>query len=341
MEEKMNHKKKQKNIDELAQYIGFDEAPYSWKIAAEKIELSSIKTPKWLDKKYITKILEFYGLLDLSFKKKCFDMIDQIIKDISLIRICNLCHYILYLDQTGLYQDIWNWKETDKMYENAGSYMLPVLVLLSGYETHLKNMVKRNFDEEQIKEQKRNIVLSCTSDKNRFFIDGIRFSQMVWGSYFMKGKIIQVGRLQYEYKENIPSVVREYKDGDYMYIHIPKGHDLNPKEVNESLTKSREKIRMFFPEIEISKLQYCTKTWLLSDELKEILKQDSNIIQFQKKFQILEQIENIGDFLNFVFQERNKNISYEKLKEETTLQKKLKEMLIHHKVLHIGVGVVK
>lgn len=328
-------------IDKLAQYIGFNEAPYSWKIASKKVSFHSLKNSQWLNKRYVEQILDFYQLLDPSFRKKCFDTIDQIVGDINLIKICHLWHYILYIDQTGLYQDIWNWKETDKMYQNAGSYMLPVIVLLSGYPNHLQNMKKRNFDKEQIKEQKRNIALSCTKDKKQFFIDGIRFSQMVWGSYFMNGRIIQVGRLQYEYKKNIPSIIKEYQDGDYMYIHIPKGNDLDEKEVEESLINAKKKIEMFFPEIEIDKLQYYTKTWLLSRELHEILGEDSNIIQFQKRFVILEQIENIGDFLNFVFQERRKDITYEELKETTRLQKELKKMLVSHKTLHIGVGVLK
>src|SRR5699024_279202 len=107
----------------------------------------------------------------------------------------------------------------------------------------------------------------------------IGFRQMVWGSYFINGKIIQVGRLQYEYPDEIPNEVLKYKEGNYMYIHIPRGCILNIEQVNDSICKSKNKIKIFYPEIDISKLQYYTESWLLSNELDDILDKESNILK--------------------------------------------------------------
>lgn len=328
-------------IDELAKYIGLDNALGSWKIAFEKIKKDIPQRVKWLDKRYALDVLKYYKLCDVDFINQYLETIDMINSDIYLKVLCYLWHYILYVDDSELYKDVWNWKEAKDLFKNVGSYMMSTVVLLSGYEKHLENIKRRNFDQEQIQEQIKNINQCCTMDKQRFNIDGIRFRQMVWGSYFMNGRIIQIGRLQYEIDKKVPTNVKKFKDGDYIYIHIPRGDNLNIEEVESSIKLSKEKIEKFYPEIEVSKLQYYTNTWLLSSELDTILDKNSNIIKFKNKFDVIEQTENIEDFLNYVFQEKNYDINFENLKEETILQIKLKEYLLKGKKLHIGLGVLK
>lgn len=328
-------------MDELAKYIGLEEAPQSWNIAFENIKRNIPNKIKWLDKKHAIKVLEYYNINDEIFNNKYLETLDMINANVYLKVLIYLWHYILYIDRTGLYKDVWNWKETDRLFKNIGNYMIPVVVLLSGNEIHLKNMKKRKFDKKQIEEQIKNINQCCTIDKQRFNIDGIGFSQMVWGSYFMNGKIIQVGRLQYEFDEETPINVKNYKDGDYIYIHIPRGNNLNIEDVEKLIYESKEKLEKFYPEIDISRLLYYTNTWLLSNELDNILDENSNILKFKNKFEIIEQTENIEDFLNFVFQEKGCNINYENLKEETTLQNKLKKYILEGRKLHIGLGILK
>lgn len=328
-------------ISELAKYIGLENAPQSWNIAFEKIKNNIPKKIKWLDKEYAEEVLNYYKLENINFRKKYIETIDMLNSNIYLKVLCYLWHYILYIDDSGLYKDVWNWEETKEFFKQVENHMIPVIALLSGYDIHLKNMKKRKFNQEQIKEQIKNINQCCTMDKQRFNIDGIRFSQMIWGSYFMNGRLIQVGRLQYEFDEEVPESVKNFKGGSYIYIHIPKGESLNIDDVNSSIKNAKKKIAKFYPEIEISKLKFYTNTWLLSNELDNILDESSNIIKFKNKFDIIEQTENTKDFLNFVFQEKGYNINYENLKEETILQRKLKEYLLENKKLHIGLGILK
>lgn len=185
------------SVENLAEYIGLDKVPKSWYEAFKNMNMEEIYFEKLLDKRYFSNILEFYRIDDEEFKTNLFKTIDLIKKDKKLQLILYLFYYILYIDRTGLYKDIWNWEIYNNLFKSAGSYMLPVIALLSGYEIHKKNMKKRNFDKEQIEEQIKNIKDCCFLDKKRFNIDGIGFRQMVWGSYFINGKIIQVGRLQY------------------------------------------------------------------------------------------------------------------------------------------------
>ena len=290
------------SVEALAEYIGLDKVPKSWYEAFKNMNMEEISLEKLLDKRYFSNIIEFYRINDEEFKTNLFKTIKLIKKDKKLQLILYLFYYILFIDRTELYKDIWNWEISNNLFKNAGSYMVPVIALLSGCEIHKKNMGKRNFDKEQIEEQIKNIKECCFLDKKRFNIDGIGFRQMVLGSYFINGKIIQVGRLQYEYPDEIPNEVLKYKEGNYMYI---------------------------------------TESWLLSNELDDILDKGSNILKFKDKFDIIKQTENNKEFLNFVFQEKGEKINFNFLKEDTKLQKELKKYLVNNKKLHIGLGVLK
>ena len=78
-----------------------------------------------------------------------------------------------------------------------------------------------------------------------------------------------------------------------------------------------------------------------TNELDNILDKNSNIIKFKNEFDIIKQPENIDDFLSFVFQGKDANVDYKKLKENTRLQRELKKYILSNKKLHIGLGVLK
>lgn len=142
---------KSMQVDQLAQYIGFDTTPASWKIAYKEIKNNIPQNIKWLDKQYVLSVLKYYKLNDMSFIKKYLETIEMINSNFYLRQICYLWHYILYIDNSDLYKDVWNWKRSENLLKNAGSDMMPVVVLLSGYEKHLQNMKKRKYDNEQIR----------------------------------------------------------------------------------------------------------------------------------------------------------------------------------------------
>lgn len=331
-------------IDRLAKYINMSETPISWKVAYDYIKNRIPERVEWLEEKYILDALQYYDLIKEEFKMECLKALSMIKQDRHLKVICYLWHYILFVDQTGLYKDIWRWKNWDQLYLYAGNAMLPVIVMLSGYLLHRKNMQEKKYSQIQIQEQKRNIKECCLKDREKFHIKGIRFSQMVWGAYFMKGLLIQVGRLQYEYPVMPPRILKEYaldfNAKHYVAIHIPEGKDLKEEEVLASLKNVKDELIQIYPEIEIELIKYYTYTWLFSKELDQLLLSKSNILKFKSKFDMISQSENTKDFLRFVFQ-TNENTDYHLLKEETSLQKKLKEELLKGTKLHIGLGVLK
>lgn len=328
------------NIEELANYISLERIPSSWSACYEDIKKQY--NPNWLNKYDFNRILSYYDF-DSSFKKRISKEISLLEQDHRLNMICFIMYYILFLADTKNYNNIWSWKSTYNIFKHNGSYMIPVVALLCGYQFHIENMQQRNFDAKQIELQKYNIRLTCTNDHIKHNLDGIRFSQMIWGSFFMKGNLIQIGRLQYEFDvRNFDKLDKYFEEKhQYIYIHIPRGKDLDENDVNESLNLADKYIKRYYPELEQKKLVYYTQTWLLSPEVKEILSDDSNIIKFQDKFNIIEYEENIDDFLNFVFDVVIESIDYKDLAEKTHLQKELKKKLLAGSKLHLGLGFLK
>lgn len=328
------------SLDELANYISLEEIPNSWKNCYK--EIAKQYNQKWLDSYNFDSVLSFYRFDD-NFRERFFKEISFLKQDDKLNLICFIIYYILFLADFKNYYNIWSWKSTENVFRKNGSYMIPVVALLCGYEFHIRNIELRNFDREQIELQKYNIKLTCTNDNIKYHIDGIRFSQMIWGSFFMKGNLIQIGRLQYEIGVKNFDKLDKYFNKKYQYIciHIPRDKKLSEIDVDDSLNKANMAIKKFYPELHHEKLAFYTQTWLLSPELKDILPLDSNIMKFQKKFNIIEYEECSKDFLNFVFDVVLDNVKNKDLPENTTLQKGLKTKLLNGEKLHLGLGFLK
>lgn len=164
------------DIEELANYISLEDIPSSWQNCYEDIERKYYIN--WLDDYDFELILAYYNFDD-KFTKRFGEEIKVLKQDNKLNMICFIMYYILFLADTKNYYNIWSWKSTTNVFKNNGSYMIPVVALLCGYQFHIENMKKRHFDDEQIEIQKYNIRLTCTSDSTKYKIDGIRFSQMI------------------------------------------------------------------------------------------------------------------------------------------------------------------
>lgn len=328
------------DLKALANYISLDQVPSSWFNCFEKIKESYRKD--WLNNYDFNNILLYYSL-DNHFIDRFYEEMELLSKDKTLNFICYIMYYVLFKSSEKDFYNIWSWKSTNETFKNNGSFMIPVVSLLCGHEIHIENMKKRGFDNEQIELQKYNIRLTCTNDRIKYNIDGIRFSQMIWGSFFMKGFLVQLGRLQYEIGvKNFEKLDKYFQEKhDYIYIHIPRANNLKPEEVDASLSTIGEYIKTYFPEYRDKKLAFYTNSWLLSPEIKEILPSSSNIIKFQERFNIIEYEEYNNDFLNFVFDDVLGNVEYKDLSEDTTLQKELKKMLLKGKKLHLGCGFLK
>ncbi|MCL2099166.1 MAG: acyltransferase domain-containing protein [Oscillospiraceae bacterium] len=141
-------------------------------------------------------------------------------------------------------------------------------------------------------------------------------SEFGWLTLHIRAKIFKLGRLQFE-----PAAVNEpppeesglnLKKGDnFLSVHIPRGGSLDAEACLDSFERAKE----FFPKY----LNYDFKafgcfTWLFDPDFVKLLPQHSNILKFQRLFNIYEYgEENYGGLL-YIFT----NITKENIKDAPT-----------------------
>ena len=264
------------------------------------------------NKEKIKEALDYYLIKDADYKEKCNICIDEIIRQKNIYIKAKEIYEILYTDETGKFKELWNEKDINILFGQKVNPFITNILLLLGFEYHIKNIKKYDFDDEQIKKQKQRIKECLLNDIVNKHYDGIRISQMLWGTYFINGRLIECGRLQFEPTSN-----------DKVKIHIPAGNKLDIKDVKDSIENSRKLIKKYY---NIENPKYICESWLLSKEISEMLDENSNIRKFQELFDIQSSENGIDDVLNFVFNLK-KCDNYNELSEVTRLQKNIKEFL--------------
>ena len=282
-----------------------------------------------IEKENIEKALIFYNINIKDYKDKCYKCLDDINKNKELkTKLYNVLK-LLYGNESEQLELFWKESDLSRFLGESYNKFIHNIILLSGYKIHEENMNKYNFDKYQVLSHKNRVRECLTNDIYNRKLEEIRLSQLVWGIYFIKIKLIEVGRLQYEYCNN--------KKGKYIKIHIPKGDKLLYNEVLDSIKNSKKEIKKYF---EIENYEYYCESWLLSKEITKLLDSNSNIAKFQQLFDITEGKDAIKDILNFVFDLQQID-SYYDLPEGTSLQSKIKDLLINEKEIHIGIGKLK
>jgi len=279
-------------------------------------------------KKKIEKIdnaLNYYKINDNEYKNKCYKCVNDINSVKGFNKKVEEIYNILYKDKTFKITALWKIQDVKELFgEVYNSYITNVLVLL-GYKIHKNNMDKKKYSNEEKEIYKNRVRETLTNDIYIRKLNGIRISQMIWAAYFINIKLIEVGRLQYERCEN------------NIKIHIPAGSKLEIEEVKKSLIKSKEEIKKYF---KLENPEYRCDSWLLSNQLNEIIDKNSNIANFYNLFEVKDGPNAIKDILNFVFNVVECD-NYNDLIKKTSLQKLLKKELINKKEFRIGLGVLK
>ena len=128
--------------------------------------------------------------------------------------------------------------------------------------------------------------------------------------------IFRLGRLQFEKMEsewNVSNGTFHLEKGETVIsIHIPEDGKLDCEECKDSYEKAYQFWGRSFP--------YVCHSWLLGEELKELLNRDSNILQFQKFFDVVDIDYGIREGEERIFGHLKENI--EEYEETTSLQRK-------------------
>jgi hypothetical protein len=119
------------------------------------------------------------------------------------------------------------------------------------------------------------------------------FGLPFWMVWHWRGELFQLGRLQFQravLDDETGSAVRDaglpYGPGDRaLAVHIPAMYGpLTPSACDESVARAREFFPRYFPEEPVG-VAVC-RSWLLDGQLAEYLPERSNIVRFQRRFQL-------------------------------------------------------
>jgi hypothetical protein len=133
------------------------------------------------------------------------------------------------------------------------------------------------------------------------------FADVEWIDVVWSGRLAELGRLQFESR----------RDGS-LAVHIPETGPLTPAACDASFARARE----VFPDHRSASCH----SWLLDPSLADVLPGDSNIVRFQRRFELTDCGEDANvDVLRFVFHTFDPDL--DRLEPATTLERALLEQM--------------
>lgn len=287
-----------------------------------------------MNENIIERALKFYDIDDIFYKNNCIECLKFMEKKTSFKnKVYDLCD-ILYNKKDYLIAKLWKLSMLEELFDNDYHPYVTSVIILFGYDIHQKNMIKYKLDDKQILIHKKRVKETLLNDIFIRNLKSVRITQMLWASYFINLRIVEVGSLQYELVSYNP--ITNEKEC-CVKIHIPRGANIKLNMVIDSIKKSKDKIKQYFSK---ENIDYYCESWILSDGVLNLLDDDSNIKKFSSIFNIISGNDCNKDILNFVFDDVYCK-DYKLLKEDTLLQRKLKNILINNGIIKIGIGKLK
>lgn len=126
------------------------------------------------------------------------------------------------------------------------------------------------------------------------------------------------------------------KKGDIVIsFHIPKDANFSPEHLDHAFKVGAESLKRYYSQYDIKALM-CS-SWLVSPQLKYLLKPTSNIVAFAKRFTPFPDVTSGKDVFNFVFPANVE--SYEDLPENTSLERALKKVYLDGGYIYTYPGI--
>lgn len=158
-------------------------------------------------------------------------------------------------------------------------------------------------------------------------------AQYDWFSRHLNLRLFRLGRLQFERMQSLWDIQTRHgaiRRGDpVISVHIPQGERLDVAACRDSF----EQAERFWGKSD----GYLCHSWLLYPGLQKIMKPGSNILQFQKLFQIVAEDFETREAEERIFGEVEMNP--EDYAEDTSLQRAAKKYLVSGGKLGSGLGI--
>ncbi len=155
------------------------------------------------------------------------------------------------------------------------------------------------------------------------------FDREWWTERQSGGHLFRIGELEYE--------IVKWEETNRISIHIPSDANFSQEACDESLARARIFFEKYFPQYRDC-VYYC-QSWLLAPELEGLLLPDSNILSFQKRFEITVDGKSDLEFLEWVF--NTYETTLESLPENTRLQRSMKRFLLDGGMLSDATGILR
>ena len=155
------------------------------------------------------------------------------------------------------------------------------------------------------------------------------FDRDFWTPRQLGMQLFRIGALEYELY---------YVDGKKVIsMHIPSDADICEENCTRSLCQAHAFMERFF--VDYQSVDYVCDSWLLSPVLKQLLPETSNILKFQRRFDIRTVQEDAMDFIVWVFKTTDQTL--ETLPENTSLQRRMKQYLLDGGKVGAAFGVIE
>lgn len=195
---------------------------------------------------------------------------------------------------------------------------------------------RRAFDKYREKQIIPNIYIDTMKCFTRFAEEckkknGRMFFDRGWWTYRqISMNIFRIGELEYQFEE--------YEGENVIEIHIPSDADLSKKAVDHSLKQAKMFFHTYYSDYEYEK--FTCNSWLMSPILKSLLTEKSNILSFQRRFDIIQENKEDKEYIEWLFQVPV-DTNYKNLSAVTSLQKKVKELLLKGGTVGSAYGIMK
>lgn len=154
------------------------------------------------------------------------------------------------------------------------------------------------------------------------------FDRGWWTYRQISMNIFRIGELEYQFET--------FEGENVIGLHIPSDANLSKEAVDDSLKQAEKFFRTYYPGYQYEK--YTCDSWLMSPILKTLLPEDSHIISFQKRFDIVQEDHENKEYVEWLFQVPE-DTAYQELPAVTSLQKKVKELLLNGGKIGSAYGV--
>lgn len=156
------------------------------------------------------------------------------------------------------------------------------------------------------------------------------YDRAFWAYRQVSMQLFRIGILEYEFIQ---------QDGEPMItVHIPSDVVFSEENLQHTFRAAKEFFAAFYPEC--SGQTICCHSWLMAPKLRELLPDTAGIIRFQNCFTGIKETPEKDACLNWLFHAKA-DTKVEDYPEDTSLQRKVKALMLEGGHLGAGFGVRK